>query len=227
MVILMKNDKKKVKTKLRQQDIKKYSKTEIDHVILKIKEKELQYTILCVSIIVFIVLVSGYVIFSAIQNTSSNNTLRNGNLLIDYKDTKYGFGDVVTMREIKPLSDDRGKKLNNYQIKVSNKTIKDINYVVKLAYDQEMMELDECSDRYLALSNIKYSINNSDALVLENEKEEIIYKGKVRAHNEDVLNISIWVSDTYKEDLNKHFHGKFIIEETRETTPSLESVGEK
>ncbi len=223
----MKNDKKKVKTKLRQQDIKKYSKTEIDHVILKIKEKELQYTILCVSIIVFIVLVSGYVIFSAIQNTSSNNTLRNGNLLIDYKDTKYGFGDVVTMRKIKPLSDDRGKKLNNYQIKVSNKTIKDINYVVKLAYDQEMMELDECSDRYLALSNIKYSINNSDALVLENEKEEIIYKGKVRAHNEDVLNISIWVSDTYKEDLNKHFHGKFIIEETRETTPSLESVGEK
>ena len=227
MVILMKNDKKKVKTKLRQQDIKKYSKTEIDHVILKIKEKELQYTILCVSIIVFIVLVSGYVIFSAIQNTSSNNTLRNGNLLIDYKDTKYGFGDVVTMRKIKPLSDDRGKKLNNYQIKVSNKTIKDINYVVKLAYDQEMMELDECSDRYLALSNIKYSINNSDALVLENEKEEIIYKGKVRAHNEDVLNISIWVSDTYKEDFYKHFHGKFIIEETRETTPSLESVGEK
>ena len=38
MVILMKNDKKKVKTKLRQQDIKKYSNTEIDHVILKIKE---------------------------------------------------------------------------------------------------------------------------------------------------------------------------------------------
>lgn len=227
MVILMKNDKKKVKTKLRQQDIKKYSKTEIDHVILKIKEKELQYTVLCVSIIVFIVLVSGYVIFSAIQNTSSSNTLRNGNLLIDYKDTKYGFGDVVTMREINPLSDDKGKKLNNYQIKVSNKTIKDINYVVKLAYDQEMMELDECSDRYLALSDIKYSINNSGALVLENEKEEIIYKGKVRAHDEDVLNISIWVSDTYKGDLNKHFHGKFIIEETRETTPSLESVGEK
>ena len=223
----MKNDKKKVKTKLRQQDIKKYSKTEIDHVILKIKEKELQYTVLCVSIIVFIVLVSGYVIFSAIQNTSSSNTLRNGNLLIDYKDTKYGFGDVVTMREINPLSDDKGKKLNNYQIKVSNKTIKDINYVVKLAYDQEMMELDECSDRYLALSDIKYSINNSGALVLENEKEEIIYKGKVRAHDEDVLNISIWVSDTYKGDLNKHFHGKFIIEETRETTPSLESVGEK
>ena len=164
----MKNDKKKVKTKLRQQDIKKYSNTEIDHVILKIKEKELQYTVLCVSIIVFIVLVSGYVIFSAIQNTSSNNTLRNGNLLIDYKDTKYGFGDVVTMRYINPLSDDKGKKLNNYQIKVSNKTIKDINYVVKLAYDQEMMELDECSDRYLALSNIKYSINNSGALVLEN-----------------------------------------------------------
>ena len=126
MVILMKNDKKKVKTKLRQQDIKKYSNTEIDHVILKIKEKELQYTVLCVSIIVFIVLVSGYVIFSAIQNTSSNNTLRNGNLLIDYKDTKYGFGDVVTMRYINPLSDDKGKKLNNYQIKVSNKTIKDI-----------------------------------------------------------------------------------------------------
>ena len=223
----MKNDKKKVKTKLRQQDIKKYSKTDIDHVILKIKEKELQYTILCVSIIVFIVLVSGYVIFSAIQDTSSNNTLRSGNLLIDYKDTKYGFGDVVTMREINPLSDDKGKKLNNYQIKVSNKTIKDINYVVKLAYDQEMMELDECSDRYLALSNIKYSINNSGALVLENEKEEIVYKGKVRAHDENVLNISIWVSDTYKEDLNKHFHGKFIIEETRETTPSLESVGEK
>ena len=227
MVILMKNDKKKVETKLRQQDIKKYSNTEIDHVILKIKEKELQYTVLCVSIIVFIVLVSGFVIFSAIQNTSSNNTLRNGNLLIDYKDTKYGFGDVVTMRYINPLSDDKGKKLNNYQIKVSNKTIKDINYVVKLAYDQEMMELDECSDRYLALSNIKYSINNSGALVLENEKEEIIYKGKVRAHDEDVLNISIWVSDTYKEDLNKHFHGKFIIEETREMTPSLESVGEK
>ena len=39
MVILMKNDKKKVKTKLRQQDIKKYSNTEIDQVILKIKEK--------------------------------------------------------------------------------------------------------------------------------------------------------------------------------------------
>ena len=171
MVILMKNDKKKVKTKLRQQDIKKYSNTEIDHVILKIKEKELQYTVLCVSIIVFIVLVSGYVIFSAIQNTSSNNTLRNGNLLIDYKDTKYGFGDVVTIRSINPLSDDKGKKLNNYQIKVSNKTIKDINVVITTNNNSNEY-LEDYFDRLIDLfseESIKYKTFIDRKLNIDND----------------------------------------------------------
>ena len=70
--------------------------------------------------------------------------------------------------------------------------------------------------------NLKELFNIYSSLNLKTDRYLLAFSG-----GGDSVFLLVTLAEFYKEDLNKHFHGKFIIEETRETTPSLESVGEK
>ncbi len=206
-----KTNKKKVKKKLTQADIKKYSSTQIDHVILKIKANERKYTIISVCIILFAFLVCSYIIFSAIQGSNVKPTFKVGKLYYEFNETKNGLGDVISLVDVSPISDKDGMKTKTYTVKLYNSGKEKQKFKIFISDDKEMIAFDECSDKVVKRNFIKYSINDKKALVLDNDEEVSIISSTLAPKESRIYTIRCWVSDTYTKSDVVHYHGTISV----------------
>ncbi len=202
---------KKDKKKLTQADIKKYSSTQIDHVILKIKANERKYTIISVCIILFAFLVCSYIIFSAIQESNVKPTFKVGKLYYEFNETKNGLGDVISLVDISPISDKDGMKTKTYTIKLYNSGKEKQKFKIFISDDKEMIAFDECSDKVVERDFIKYSINDKKALALDNDEEVSIISSTLAPKESRIYTIRCWVSDTYTKSDVVHYHGTISV----------------
>lgn len=193
--------------KLTARDIKKYPVNQIDHVIYKMKEQEKRITIISVTIILTIVLLIGYIVFSAIQKTPSNNTLKDKDLLILYNPKENDLGNVITLVNEKVLTDKEGKKTSPYTILIKNTDKIDHEYTISIVEDSEMIEIDNCQEKLIPRSNIKYSIDEEHAQYLKDD-ENIIYVGNIKANEMTYHTITVWLA---KNETKTHFHGKIVV----------------
>lgn len=206
-----KKDKKKDKKKLTQADIKKYSSTQIDHVILKIKANERKYTIISVCIILFAFLVCSYIIFSAIQESNVKPTFKVGKLYYEFNKTKNGLGDVISLVDVSPISDEDGMKTRTYTVKLYNSGKEKQKFKIFISDDKEMIAFDECSDKVVERDFIKYSVNDKKVLVLDNDEEVSIISSELAPKESRVYTIRCWVSDTYTKSDVVHYHGTISV----------------
>ena len=204
-------DKKKNKKKLTQADIKKYSSTQIDHVILKIKANERKYTIISVCIILFAFLVCSYIIFSAIQESNVKPTFKVGKLYYEFNETKNGLGDVISLVDVSPISDKDGMKTKTYTVKLYNSGKEKQKFKIFISDDKEMIAFDECSDKVVERDFIKYSVNDKKILVLDNDEEVSIVSSELAPKESRVYTIRCWVSDTYTKSDVVHYHGTISV----------------
>lgn len=202
---------KKDKKKLTQADIKKYSSTQIDHVILKIKANERKYTIISVCIILFAFLVCSYIIFSAIQESNVKPTFKVGKLYYEFNETKNGLGDVISLVDVSPISDKDGMKTKTYTVKLYNSGKEKQKFKIFISDDKEMIAFDECSDKVVKRNFIKYSINDKKALVLDNDEEVSIISSTLAPKESRIYTIRCWVSDTYTKSDVVHYHGTISV----------------
>lgn len=202
---------KKDKKKLTQADIKKYSSTQIDHVILKIKANERKYTIISVCIILFAFLVCSYIIFSAIQESNVKPTFKVGKLYYEFNETKNGLGDVISLVDVSPISDKDGMKTKTYTIKLYNSGKEKQKFKIFISDDKEMIAFDECSDKVVERDFIKYSINDKKALALDNDEEVSIISSTLAPKESRIYTIRCWVSDTYTKSDVVHYHGTISV----------------
>lgn len=202
---------KKDKKKLTQADIKKYSSTQIDHVILKIKANERKYTIISVCIILFAFLVCSYIIFSAIQESNVKPTFKVGKLYYEFNETKNGLGDVISLVDVSPISDKDGMKTKTYTIKLYNSGKEKQKFKIFISDDKEMIAFDECSDKVVERDFIKYSINDKKALALDNDEEVSIISSTLEPKESRIYTIRCWVSDTYTKSDVVHYHGTISV----------------
>lgn len=202
---------KKDKKKLTQADIKKYSSTQIDHVILKIKANERKYTIVSVCIILFAFLVCSYIIFSAIQESNVKPTFKVGKLYYEFNETKNGLGDVISLVDVSPISDKDGMKTKTYTIKLYNSGKEKQKFKIFISDDKEMIAFDECSDKVVERDFIKYSINDKKALALDNDEEVSIISSTLAPKESRIYTIRCWVSDTYTKSDVVHYHGTISV----------------
>lgn len=206
-----KKDKKKDKKKLTQADIKKYSSTQIDHVILKIKANERKYTIISVCIILFAFLVCSYIIFSAIQESNVKPTFKVGKLYYEFNETKNGLGDVISLVDVSPISDEDGMKTRTYTVKLYNSGKEKQKFKIFISDDKEMIAFDECSDKVVERDFIKYSVNDKKVLLLDNDEEVSIISSELAPKESRVYTIRCWVSDTYTKSDVVHYHGTISV----------------
>lgn len=212
-----KADNKNKQQKLKIQDIKKNSSTDVGHVISKIKAKELEYTIILVIIILIFLSFSLYITFTSVQKVKKDNTLINGTLITDYSDIDTGMGDIVTISNMTGISDKKGLKEEPYVFKITNNSKKTVNYQIILEDDIEMMDLDECSDFSLSKDNIHFSINGSKIKSLADIYEDdayILASGKIKASENKEYKLRIWPNDDVL-DSNGHYHGKIIVKKMK------------
>lgn len=209
-----KKSKKNVKKKkLTQADIKKYSSTEIDHVILKIKANERKYKIISVSVILLVFLVCSFIVFSAVQDSHVKSTFKIGKLYYEFNETSNGLGNVISLVDVSPLSDEDGSRTRTYKVKVYNSSSNKEKVKIFILDDEEMVSLDNCHNKLVEREFIKYSINGNESAFLDSDEEKNIISDELDAKESKTYIIRCWVSDTYTENDVVHYHGTIVVKQ--------------
>lgn len=206
------NKTKKEKRKLTQRDIKKYSNTKIEHVIDKIKEQELKYMTISVSIIIIIILSVCFIIFSAIQDTTSEYIIKTGDLEVLYIKRQDNMSDVINFVNAQAQTDRKGLQSEAYSFKITNTSKKEKKYEISIIDDADMIELDRCKGKLIDRKHIKYSLDGESMHNL-NEQSNVIFDSTIAAGESQYYAIRIWISKDYKKSLTSHYHGKLSVKE--------------
>lgn len=210
----VKTSNRKIKRKLNIRDINKNSSSEVGHVIIKIKTRELEFTILVV--IIFLILISSfsYLIFSSVQKREKHNTLKSGTLMIDYSDIETGMGDVVTLvgEEVKKNSSEV------YEFEITNSSNNDVKYQIILQDDLEMVEIDQCYNSLVEKDDIKFILNEGETKSLSSvykKNKYILDAAEVQAKEKKEYKLRIWIYNN-EDNINKHYHGKIVVKQIKE-----------
>lgn len=190
--------------KLKGKDINKNAGRDISHVINKIKSNERKYTIILVSIFMFMFIFAGYFSLKYVPDGDNYN--------FDYYDSDNVSisGQVVTLTSDDCVNDVDGLKSDAKVVNIYNGTSQNVNYKLIYKEDTDMREVCKCNESGFDLHNIKFSL---DGKTVErfNEDEMIITTGMVKPRDKDIVNVRMWVDENC---LNSgHFHGKFVLEE--------------
>lgn len=227
MVIIMKrvsNDAKVVKTKekvkkkfsmkrkkLTQKDIKKYSNTQLDHVIERIKEQESKFTVILVTIILISSLIAFYSIFSSVQDSKYEYVIKSNNLTIMYKKKDNNMGNIISFVDKEALGNSDGLKSDDYKIFISNTSDRSVVYTISVVDDDDMIKYDGCSNKIISRNYIKYSINDSEVLSLGSD--DVIYSSILKANSKIEYSLRFWIDEDFAEAINSHYHGKIVVSE--------------
>lgn len=205
---------KLAKKKLKISDIKHGEGAQVSHLLNRIKAREVELTFFCVVIVLAIILISLYFVFSSVQNPTDNySSISVGSLEISFDDRDDNLGDIVDLTPVEPLADAEGVQSRVYQLKIEN-TSRDVEaFQIQLMRDVAMVNQDDCSDEQIPNDYIRYQINNGVVESVDATKRSpIIYTDALEGKEKQVIQIRIWVSDTLpSEYLNFHYHGKLSV----------------
>lgn len=209
------SQKKGKKSTLTPADIKKYPSNKIDHVILKIKANEKKYTLITVTIILAVSIVSLYFVFSAVERGMIHNNLKDGDLSYNFSDVDNGFGDVINLVNVKPLSDSAGLTTKEYKIKIKNESNSPRKFKIYIMDDLEMIKFDNCSSYVTNRKYIRYSINNNLPNNLDEDMEKEILTSNIKGNSLKTFTIRVWVDENYQELNPPHYHGRIVIKQIK------------
>lgn len=154
-----------------------------------------------------------YAIFNTSLIAADFNILRAKDLEISYEvQNEKGYGDLLSIKTSKPLSDKVGKNLIPYRFNVVNRAHKKRTYVLKLVRDEDITAADQCIDKQLSNNEIKYQLNSDNPKLLSDVgNSKIIYEGILNPNSSDIHEIRIW-SNIQSTEIIKHYHGKIVVE---------------
>jgi len=203
--------KKKSSKRLTQADIKKYSNGQIDHVILKIKAKERQYTIISV---IAVLLITSFILllsFSSVQKEEGRMVFEVENLEIQYQSHGQELSNIVSLVNLHPLSDKDGLKTEKYSFSVTNTGKKKSSYQVCIIDDIEMIELDECFQNLVDRKFVKYSVDGKNIFRLTENEEDCIIADDLDPNKTKKYQLNFFISEEFTKIKNSHFHAKIVV----------------
>ena len=207
-----KDSSKIVLHKLTQAVIKKNPNIEKEHIITKIKRHERLYTLglsfLFIIIIVGITLIVG----TSYKYFKDINSYKSGVLIVNYKASDNGIGDIITLDDSYILEDNKVKDLEQYSFTITNNASCEVSYNISIRLDNDFIDLDNCRDNLFDYSDIRYNINKGNVKYLKdmiNEEQYLLASDVIPANSTKVYILNVWLN---KETLmeGRHFHG--IIE---------------
>lgn len=168
---------------------------------------------------VFLVVVStlsfSYAIFTSLGESEKYNSLAVGTLAISYVDTGEGYGDTLSLADQFPISDSDGKKTTPYRFSIENTGTLPLMYTIRIKDDEAVIKSDGCQKKQLAKNFIKIQFDNEEPILLSSKKESdyLFYTGALVKGDSDIHEVRVWLDESSDNTvLDKHFHGKVIIE---------------
>lgn len=194
---------KKIKqVHLAEEEIHKNNGKEITHTISKIKAHEKLYTFFLV--IVFMITI-GISIFLGLKVDSYQ--------IYDpeyYQNAISLSGQLLTISSNHIMSDSLGLQSNGYTVRYKNNTGKNINFLLRLAIDEDQLEKCNCEENLVDIRKIKFSLNG-ETIQQFSDEAMIITAGMLKAHDSGEMNIRIWFDESVES--NSIFYGKFTLEQ--------------
>lgn len=209
--------KKKIKeiSKLKLEDIKKNSSSDVLHSIKRIKAEENRIVGILVVIILIVIAVTSFLIFTTLYKGESDvHTVKDGPLVIEFSDNEAGMSDIISFTERDGNPGEDGLVAYNAEFTISNDKGVNSWYAIYLDDYIDMINLDECENKQIDKNNIYFSIDNSEPKQLSTsyyDDKYMITEGIVSANSKVVHKIKVWHTG-YTE---KHYHGKIVVEYLR------------
>lgn len=207
-----KDSSKIVLHKLTQAVIKKNPNIEKEHIITKIKRHERLYTLgLSFLFILFIVGIT-LVVGTSYKYFRDINSYKSGVLVVNYRASNNGIGDIITLDDSYILDDNKVKDGEQYSFTITNNASCEVSYNISIRLDNDFIDLDNCRNNLFDYRSIKYNINKGSVKSLKdliNEDQYLLSSDVIPPKSTKVYTLNVWLDkDTLME--GRHFHG--IIE---------------
>lgn len=175
------------------------------------KKNKLVLLILCLSVLMCIISVS-YAVWTQVYKGKTINKITTSTLDLTFENEE----NAILIEKAIPVSDSNGKKNSPYEFELKNKGKFSVNYKLYLVEDKESYINDNCLDKKMDLSSIKYLLmgpsqkSETNVSVLSDEKlyEDTILPGEMQK-----FSLRLWInSEADASVMGKHFHGKVKVE---------------
>ncbi len=187
----------------------------------KLFKHQTAITIIAVIITVTVAIGSCYLLFNRQDRNSEYNTFREEDFEISYVDNGRGNGDVLSLVNATPMTDEEGTSQQPYRFNVTNTGKEEAKFVIKLSFDQALIDEDDCETKQLSTYYIKYKIDNEEPKVLSTveakDYEIYVSNNELMPGSSEIHELRIWLATNSPESVQSgHFHGRLEIEQVTE-----------
>ena len=215
------------KRRKKRQDLKelKHKKTVNDYreiALTKMGKRQLMLTLLSIFGVTMLSIGSTFAIFTVSSKSAEYNVIKTGTLNINFA---ADASSTVGLNNALPMSDTDGLAQSGTTFTITNTGSLPANYSVSLKDDTDMVTQDNCSAKQLAKTNIKYSLDGSTASLLSTAIDSELISGNLKAGESKTFTLKLWIKeDATNEVLNKHYHGKIVVDAEQEGIPEPTAV---
>lgn len=188
---------------------------------MKSKGKHKKKLLFLLVAVVFILGLS-YAIFNYASNTSKKQLIKTGTLILKLKEE-----NNLKLVNKAPTSDIDAMQADSYNFTVENTGTETAKYQIYLIDDEEKYQADNCSDKKLPWSKIRFSIiKENTANLIDNlgSKNGIIYQSTLIAGKTDNFKVRLWIDEKASNEVaGLHFHAKLQVKAILENRTDFET----
>ena len=186
--------------------------------LTKMGKRQLVLTVLSIFGVTMLSIGSTFAIFTVSSKSAEYNVIKTGTLNINFA---ADASSTVGLNNALPMSDTDGFAQSGTTFTITNTGSLPANYSVSLKDDTDMVTQDNCSAKQLAKTNIKYSLDGSTASLLSTAIDSELISGNLKAGESKTFTLKLWIKeDATNEVLNKHYHGKIVVDAVQEGLPT-------
>ena len=187
--------------------------------LTKMGKRQLVLTVLSIFGVTMLSIGSTFAIFTVSSKSAEYNVIKTGTLNINFA---ADASSTVGLNNALPMSDTDGFAQSGTTFTITNTGSLPANYSVSLKDDTDMVTQDNCSAKQLAKTNIKYSLDGSTASLLSTAIDSELISGTLNSGESKTFTLKLWIKeDATNEVLNKHYHGKIVVDAIQEGAPVL------
>ena len=187
--------------------------------LTKMGKRQLMLTVLSIFGVTMLSIGSTFAIFTVSSQSAEYNVVKTGTLNINFA---ADASSTVGLNNALPMSDTNGLAQSGTTFTITNTGSLAANYTVSLKDDTDMVTQDNCSAKQLAKENIKYSLDGSTVSLLSTAINSELLTGNLKAGESKTFTLKLWIKeDATNEVLNKHYHGKIVVDAAQEGIPEL------
>ena len=183
---------------------------------VKKKEHRLGFIVLIFSVIICLFAVS-YAIWAKVFEGEKENSIDTATLILTLDESE---SNAISLTNTIPVTDQKGLTYTPYTFKVKNSGTIAANYRIMLVNDTTTYEEDDCSDKMLDWSNIKYSFSKNNEVATRgilSDTSGVLNLGIIEANETDSYELKLWIkSEATNEIMNQHFHGIIKVDAIQE-----------